>query len=85
MHQVAHYLDLRTCFFNSKCDMEYKEISLCSLNMSTYAFSLHGIWIYYPSDMVKCEDRKTSDEELPFAICEHIRMMCCLAAPVASP
>jgi hypothetical protein len=32
-------------------------MSLCSLNISKYAVSLHGIWIYYPND-----------EKLPFAI-----------------
>lgn len=57
---------------------------LCSLNISTYMYdaSRHGIWIYYPRDMVKCEDRKTSDEKLPFAICETICVMCFMAAPV---
>lgn len=58
---------------------------ICSLNISTYDISLHGIWIYYPSEMVKCEDRKISDEKLPFAICETICVMCFMAAPVGYP
>ena len=35
--------------------------------------------------MVKCEDRKTSDEKLQFAIYETICVMCFIAAPVGYP